>query len=78
MTAATTTTLKLKGLRDLPPRLLIPEAGRWLGISRAKSYLLAQAGEFPVPVHKVGGRFYVLTADLARALGIDPALLLEG
>ncbi|MGW9168413.1 hypothetical protein [Agromyces sp. NPDC055658] len=74
----TATAITLKGLRDLPPRLLIPEAGKWLGISRAKSYLLAQAGEFPCEVRKVGGRYYVLTSDLARALGIDPALLLEG
>lgn len=66
----------LADLRTLPPRLQIPEAGRWFGMGRANSYTSAQRGEFPTPVHKVGGRFYVLTADLARALGIDPRDLL--
>jgi hypothetical protein len=67
----------LADLRKQPPALTIPEAGRlgW-GFGRAHSYQLAAAGQFPAPVLRVGQRHYVRTADLARALGIDPADLL--
>ncbi|MCM3614371.1 hypothetical protein M3672_07945 [Microbacterium enclense] len=70
---------RLADLRALPPTITLPTAGKmgW-GLSRAASYQLHQLGNFPCPVVTVGARFHVRTADLARALGIDPALLLEG
>ncbi|MDT0117782.1 hypothetical protein Q9R20_12375 [Microbacterium sp. PRF11] len=70
-------TSRLADLRALPPTVTIPVAGRigW-GLSRAAAYQLHQAGAFPCAVVKVGARFHVRTADLARGLGIDPALLL--
>lgn len=69
---------RLTDLRNLPPTLTVPDAGRigW-GLSRATSYQMHQRGEFPCPVLQIGSRFHVRTADLANALGIDPAALLS-
>jgi len=54
----------------------VPDAGRVYGMSRSFAYDLARQGAFPVPVRSVGSRLYVLTADVARDLGVDPAVLL--
>lgn len=67
----------LSDLRQLPPTVSLPVAGRFgWGLSRAASYSLNMQGAFPCPVLKVGERFHVRVADLAAALGIDPAALL--
>lgn len=66
-------------LRDIPARMTIPAAGRLIaGLSRAKSYELHQLGEFPAPVQRIGARFYVRGADVLRALGLDPEVVLLG
>lgn len=64
-------------LATLPATLSIPEAGRagW-GLSRAMAYELAQRGEFPCEVVSIGARFHVRTADMMRALGLDPDVML--
>lgn len=66
-------------LRDIPARMTIPTAGRLIaGLSRAKSYELHQLGEFPAPVQRIGARFFVRGADVFRALGLDPEVVLLG
>jgi len=46
----------------LPLLLAVPRAARLLGISRSAAYRLAEAGE--LPVRRLGGRIYVVTAKL--------------
>ena len=71
-------TSRLHELRTLPPTLSLPTAGRFgWGLSRAASYALNAHGDFPCPVQRIGERFHVRTADLAAALGLDPAELLR-
>jgi excisionase family DNA binding protein len=50
------------GLNELPLLLAVPRAAQLLGISRAAAYRLAAAGE--LPVRRLGGRVYVVTAGL--------------
>lgn len=52
-------------MKDLPALLPVPKAAAILGISRASAYRYAAAGE--LPVRRLGGRVYVVTARL-RAL----------
>ena len=59
-------------LLALPVTVDLPTAGIPFGFGRAKSYQLAAAGEFPVPVLTIGHRKRVVTADLWRALGVTP------
>ncbi|CAH0259047.1 helix-turn-helix transcriptional regulator [Plantibacter cousiniae (nom. nud.)] len=73
----TTHTNPLTALRRLPATVSLPTAGAFFGLSRAHSYSLNARGEFPVPVRQIGARFVVTQADLARALGIDVADLLD-
>jgi hypothetical protein len=47
---------------DLPLLLAVPRAAQLLGISRAAAYRLAASGD--LPVRRLGGRVYVVTADL--------------
>lgn len=69
----------LGDLRDVPARMSIPAAGRLIaGLSRSKSYELHQLGEFPAPVQRIGARFFVRGADVLRALGLDPEVVLLG
>lgn len=49
-------------LNELPLLLAVPRAAQLLGISRAAAYRLAAAGE--LPVRRLGGRVYVVTAGL--------------
>lgn len=51
---------------ELPLLLAVPRAAALLGISRASAYRLAAAGE--LPVRKLGGRVYVVTAGLRELL----------
>ena len=51
---------------ELPLLLAVPRAAQLLGISRAAAYRLAASGE--LPVRRLGGRIYVVTAGL-RELG---------
>lgn len=51
---------------DLPLLLAVPHAAKLLGISRAAAYRLVHSGD--LPVRRLGGRIYVVTARL-RDLG---------
>jgi excisionase family DNA binding protein len=44
----------------------LAEAARVLGIGTSTAYRLADAGEFPVEVKRIGGTRKVLIADLER------------
>ncbi|MCV7057642.1 helix-turn-helix domain-containing protein [Mycolicibacterium gilvum] len=50
----------------LPLLLAVPRAAAILGISRAAAYRLAAAGE--LPVRRLGGRVYVVTAELEQLI----------
>lgn len=58
---------------DLPVMVDLLTAGRMLGIGRTTAYKLAQAGEFPCPVVRVGGVYKVPTVGLLRLLGLHAA-----
>jgi excisionase family DNA binding protein len=47
---------------SLPMLLAVPRAAKLLGISRSAAYRLADTGE--LPVRRLGGRIYVVTAKL--------------
>jgi excisionase family DNA binding protein len=47
---------------ELPLLLTVPRAAALLGIGRAAAYRLAASGE--LPVRRLGGRVYVVTAGL--------------
>jgi excisionase family DNA binding protein len=49
---------------ELPLLLPVPRAAKLLGISRQSAYRLAAAGE--LPVRRLGGRLYVVTAGLRK------------
>ena len=56
-------------LRALPVAVDLVTAGRAFGVGRTKAHELARAGEFPVPVLRLGNTYRVTRADLLRALG---------
>lgn len=60
-------------LLALPAAIDIRTAGRALGIGERKSYGMAQRGEFPVRVLRLGGQYRVASADLLTYLGIEAA-----
>ena len=47
---------------SLPALLTVPRAAKLLGISRASAYRYAASGD--LPVRKLGGRVYIVTARL--------------
>lgn len=51
----------------------IPLAAQALGISRSHAYALAARDALGVRVIRLGDRSVVLTADLRRTVGLDPA-----
>jgi hypothetical protein len=60
-------------LRNLPSVIDLVTAGRAFGLGRTKSHELARAGQFPVPVLRLGNSYRVTRAALLRALGESPA-----
>lgn len=58
-------------IRALPVVVDLVTAGRALGIGRTKSHELARAGEFPVPLLRLGTRYRVRRADLLELLRIE-------
>lgn len=66
-------TLSTTELRSLPAAVDIVTAGRAFGIGRTKSHELVRAGQFPVPVLRLGNSYRVTRAALLRALGESPA-----
>src|SRR5256885_16708528 len=61
---------ELLGLPAAVP--LWPTAARALGIGRTKAHQLARAGQFPVPLLRLGAAYRVRTTDLWVLLGIEP------
>ncbi len=59
-------------LLALPVSVKLVVAGRAFGLGRTKAFELAQAGEFPCRVLRVGNRYRVPRSALLEALGIDP------
>jgi excisionase family DNA binding protein len=59
-------------LLALPVAMDLVTAGRALGLGRTLAFELARAGEFPVPVLRLGTRYRVTRADLLKTLGLDP------
>jgi hypothetical protein len=59
-------------IRALGARTDLVTAGQILGIGRSKSYQLARAGTFPVPVIRYGHRYVVPVAPILALLGVDP------
>lgn len=47
---------------QLPLLLSVPHAAKLLGVSRSAAYRLADSGD--LPVRRLGGRVYVITAKL--------------
>lgn len=64
--------MTMEELLRMPSVIGLEEAGRALGMSRQHTFNTNQAGEFPVPVLKVGSRYKVPTAPLLRFLGVEP------
>jgi hypothetical protein len=60
-------------LQNLPSVIDLVTAGRAFGIGRTKSHALVRAGQFPVPVLRLGNSYRVTRAALLRALGESPA-----
>lgn len=54
--------------KELPLLLAVPRAAALLGISRAAAYRLAASGE--LPVKRLGGRVYVVTARLRELVAV--------
>jgi hypothetical protein len=64
--------LTFNELNALPTAVDLMTAARALGIGRTKAYQLAQAGQFPCRVIRVGTGYHIPTADLLHVLGITP------
>lgn len=58
-------------LLALPAVISLVTAANALGISRSVAYQLAQRGEFPTPIHKLGGSYRVPVEPLLQYLNID-------
>lgn len=66
------TALTRNELLALPAAVpLWPTAARAVNIGRTKAHELARAGQFPVPVLRLGSSYRVRTADLLAFLGIE-------
>jgi Helix-turn-helix domain len=64
--------MTLAELVTLPVSVDLVTGARAFGIARTKAYELARAGQFPVPVLRIGGVYRVRKADLLSLLGVDP------
>jgi len=58
---------------DQPPTFSVPQAARYLGISRATAYRLAATGDLPVPVLRIGHSYRIPTAPLFELLRLPTA-----
>jgi hypothetical protein len=56
------------------PTLVARDTFGPLGMSDTTGYELIRRGEFPLPLRRVGGRWFVLTRDLREYLGLDPPI----
>jgi hypothetical protein len=62
---------ELCALAEHSPTTDIPTASRAFGFGANLGYELAQRGEFPCRVLRLGRKLRVPTADLLRALGVE-------
>lgn len=60
-------------LRALPASITPEQGFRAIGLGRTKGYALLRNGEFPARVLRIGGSYRIVTADLLRVLGVEPA-----
>jgi len=72
-TAALTTAEVL----SLPAMVPLDDSNRAIHCGRTLGYALAKAGDYPVPVHRLGNQYRVARADLLRFLGIEEPLTQE-
>jgi hypothetical protein len=61
--------MSLAELGELPTVIDLVTAGRALGLGRTKTYELAQAGEFPCRIIRVGKKYLVPTPEILALLG---------
>lgn len=60
-------------VRSWPVTVGVVQAGRCWGLGRDAAYDLARAGDYPVPVLRLGHRLVVTRASVLAALGLaDP------
>lgn len=62
-------TVSTQPITPLPALMSVPEAARYLGLSRASAYRYAEAGQ--LPVKRFGRRVYVVRARLTEFLQSD-------
>jgi hypothetical protein len=65
-------------IAQLGPTTDIPTAARMLGFGRTLAYELAQRGQFPCRVLRVGRRYIAPTADLLALLGVPAIATVSG
>ncbi len=61
--------MSVEELQALPVVVDLETAGRCFGIGRTRAHELARAGEFPVPVLRVGQKYRVTRAAILAAVG---------
>jgi hypothetical protein len=65
------TSTLIPNAEEVPVCDLWPTAGQALGLSRQTTYDLADQGEFPIEVLRIGRRRKVRTVELRRYVGLD-------
>lgn len=63
--------MSMEELLALPVTVDVVTAGRAFGLGQEKSYELANAGEFPCRLQKIGKRWLATKADLFASLGLE-------
>lgn len=64
--------MSVNELLALPVSVDLTTAAKAFGVGRTKAYELAQAGQFPCRVIRVGLKYRVPRSALLEALGVDP------
>ncbi|WP_324290563.1 hypothetical protein [Streptomyces sp. H27-H5] len=64
--------MQLNELLALPVVIDLDTANRALLLGRTKGFQLAKAGEYPIPLMRVGRTYRVSRAVLLRALSVSP------
>jgi hypothetical protein len=65
--------LSVDEIRTFPAAGPFVDAGKAFGLGRTKSHELARAGDFLVPLIKVGSSYRARRSDILDALGIADA-----
>jgi predicted DNA-binding transcriptional regulator AlpA len=68
----TTRAMTRAELLALPAALDLVTAGQVLGLGRSKAYEMAQNGQWPTRLLRLGNAYRVPTAELLALLGIEP------